>query len=98
MSLTSGPITAGPGETTWRWQGKPAGWPHDPATHDPLVRPARTSDAERRATAKQQKKRVFAAALDEGLSVAAAARRAGIDPKTGYGYRKELQGGQAEAS
>jgi len=38
IPLTSGNVTPGkeqPGTRTWRWNGKPEGWPYDPATHDP---------------------------------------------------------------
>ena len=91
--LTSGPVTPGleerGGKTTWRWRGKPPGWPFDPATHDD-TRPARTADAERRAAAKDQRKQAFAAALATGLSVPQASREVGIDQKTGYNYKKEL--------
>lgn len=91
--LTSGPATPGleelGGKTEWRWRGKPPGWPYDPATHDD-TRPPRTADAKRRSTAKEQKKRAFAEALKGGRTVPQASRAVGIDPKTGYGYKKEL--------
>lgn len=96
-SITPGPLAL-TGTTGWRHQGRPAGWPYDPATHEPPEEEStRTPDAERRAEAKQAKKDAFAAALAEGLSVPKASARAGIDPKTGYGYRNELRIEQAAA-
>lgn len=78
--------------TEWRWHDKPPGWPLDPATHDnPRAGdPPRTAAAKRRSTAKEQKKRAFADALAKGMNVRQASRAIGIDPKTGYGYKKEL--------
>jgi hypothetical protein len=35
----------------------------------------------------------FAAALAKGLTVPQAAREVGIDQKTGYNYKKELEAG-----
>lgn len=90
--LTSGPATPGFEEiaTAYRYRGR-AGWPYDPATHDDTRRdPPRTANAKRRSTAKEQKKRAFADALAKGMNVIQASRKVGIDPKTGYGYRKEL--------
>lgn len=91
--LTSGNVTPGkeqPGTRTWRWHGKPPGWPFDPATHDDKgTRESPKGGAVARSAQREANIKLFAAARAEGLGVMAAGARVGVKAKTARRYEKE---------
>jgi hypothetical protein len=82
VPLTSGNVTPGkeqPGGTTWRWNGKPAGWPHDPATHDPDPAAAVRDGVKRRHQDRRAARiAVYTAARDAGMDKKQAAAAVGV--------------------
>lgn len=91
--LTSGQVTPGYEQLgrPYRWNGKPPGWPFDPATHDERDGHHHNADAGNAARIRNRKQRLaeFTAHRDQGASVAAAGRLVGISPKTARDYERQ---------
>ena len=76
-------------DTSWRHQGRPAGWPLDRATHDdPGDSQAHKGGSEARKASRQERIKLFSAARAEEPqpSVEDAGKRVGVARKTAYRY------------
>jgi len=82
IPLTSGNVTPGkeqPGGRTWRWNGKPPGWPYDPATHDPAPGTAVREGVNHRKQDERAKRiERYIQARDKGLDNKEAAAEVGV--------------------
>ena len=97
--VASGNVAPGkeqPGGRTWRWRGKPPGWPFDPATHEDTGMQPR--NAFRSQHGRAERHRIYDEARDAGQDEAQAAQAAGIALSTGRDYEREYQQAKKKAA